>query len=164
MGVLTPGSAHARPSAHPPIDTSARVCRVNLQIFQRGCGVKKNITRIFRFLLENNEKCLEFSDLAGKLGGRAEGLVCADPGARTPIGVSGNSRIFHILGRCKTTFTMALLLVKTHITPSIITVRTSFQPKYNKYNKSTLFQSKTRSAKIIDIDNAKHSCRLSRGL
>ena len=23
-------------------------------------------------------------------GGRAEGLVCADPGARTPIGVSGN--------------------------------------------------------------------------
>ena len=23
-------------------------------------------------------------------GGRAEGLACADPGARTPIGVSGN--------------------------------------------------------------------------
>ena len=32
---------------------------------------------------------------AGKLplvpmGGRAEGLACADPGARTPIGASGN--------------------------------------------------------------------------
>ena len=24
------------------------------------------------------------------MGGRAEGLACADPGARTPIGVSGN--------------------------------------------------------------------------
>ena len=24
------------------------------------------------------------------MGGQAEGLVCADPGARTPIGVSGN--------------------------------------------------------------------------
>ena len=25
------------------------------------------------------------------MGGRAEGLACADPGARTPIGVSGNT-------------------------------------------------------------------------
>ena len=25
------------------------------------------------------------------MGGRAEGLACADPGARTPIGASGNS-------------------------------------------------------------------------
>ena len=25
------------------------------------------------------------------IGGRAEGLACADPGARTPIGASGNS-------------------------------------------------------------------------
>ena len=24
------------------------------------------------------------------MGGRAEGLACADPGARTPIGASGN--------------------------------------------------------------------------
>ena len=24
------------------------------------------------------------------MGGRAEGLACTDPGARTPIGVSGN--------------------------------------------------------------------------
>ena len=24
------------------------------------------------------------------IGGREEGLACADPGARTPIGVSGN--------------------------------------------------------------------------
>jgi hypothetical protein len=26
------------------------------------------------------------------MGGRAEGLACADPGARTPIGASGNFR------------------------------------------------------------------------
>ena len=26
------------------------------------------------------------------MGGRAEGLACADPGARTPIGASGNSK------------------------------------------------------------------------
>ena len=82
MGVLAPGSVHARPSAQPPI------------------------------LLFLNEKFLEFSDLARKLngklypppppsdmcaekfplvsmGGRAEGLACTDPGARTPIGASG---------------------------------------------------------------------------
>ena len=28
------------------------------------------------------------------MGGRAEGLACADPGARTPIGASGNLYIF----------------------------------------------------------------------
>ena len=64
--------------------------------------------------MKKNEKCLEFSNLARKLirktvrqfpptppemcaekfplvsmGGRAEGLACADPGARTPIGASG---------------------------------------------------------------------------
>jgi hypothetical protein len=27
------------------------------------------------------------------MGGRAEGLACADPGARTPIGASGNLKI-----------------------------------------------------------------------
>ena len=38
----------------------------------------------------------DFADMcAGKfllmlMGGRAEGPACADPGARTPIGVSGN--------------------------------------------------------------------------
>ena len=26
------------------------------------------------------------------MGGRSEGLACADPGARTPIGASGNSK------------------------------------------------------------------------
>ena len=28
------------------------------------------------------------------MGGRAEGLACADPGARPPIGASGNSSCF----------------------------------------------------------------------
>ena len=27
------------------------------------------------------------------MGGRAEGLACADPGARTPIGASGNFKL-----------------------------------------------------------------------
>ena len=31
------------------------------------------------------------------MGGRAEGLACADPGARTPIGASGNFDIFPFL-------------------------------------------------------------------
>ena len=31
------------------------------------------------------------------MGGRAEGLACADPGARTPIGTSGNFVFGNIL-------------------------------------------------------------------
>ena len=36
------------------------------------------------------------------MGGRAEGLACADPGARTPIGASGNfsSFVFFSSYRC----------------------------------------------------------------
>ena len=30
------------------------------------------------------------------MGGRAEGLACADTGARTPIGASGNCNNFHV--------------------------------------------------------------------
>ena len=33
------------------------------------------------------------------MGGRAEGLACADPGARTPIGASGNFEIFPFSGQ-----------------------------------------------------------------
>jgi hypothetical protein len=32
--------------------------------------------------------------LLTSMGGKAEGLACADPGARTPIGVSGNLGYF----------------------------------------------------------------------
>ena len=32
------------------------------------------------------------------MGGRAEGLACADPGARTPIGASGNFGIVVLHG------------------------------------------------------------------
>ena len=31
------------------------------------------------------------------IGGRVEGLACADPGARTPIGGSGNYTTFYLL-------------------------------------------------------------------
>ena len=34
------------------------------------------------------------------MGGRAEGLACADPGARTPIGASGNCFLFLSLLIC----------------------------------------------------------------
>ena len=54
---------------------------------------------------DSTDKC------AGKIsasvdGGRAEGLECADPGARTPIGVSGNSLYFNNL-LIKISFTFA---------------------------------------------------------
>ena len=32
------------------------------------------------------------------MGGRAEGLACAEPGARTPIGVSKNSKFIFMNG------------------------------------------------------------------
>ena len=32
------------------------------------------------------------------MGGQAEGLTCADPGARTPIGASGNFKLFWVVG------------------------------------------------------------------
>ena len=35
------------------------------------------------------------------LGGRAEGLACADPGARTPIGASGNFQLLIIRKKIK---------------------------------------------------------------
>ena len=38
---------------------------------------------------DSADTCAEIFSLMS-MGGRAEGLACADPGARTPIGVSGN--------------------------------------------------------------------------
>ena len=38
---------------------------------------------------DSADTCAEFFSLMS-MGGRGEGLACADPGARTPIGVSGN--------------------------------------------------------------------------
>jgi hypothetical protein len=43
------------------------------------------------------------------MGGRAEGLTCADPGARTPIGASGNLKYY-------------LLCVQFYLPPSNIWV------------------------------------------
>ena len=39
------------------------------------------------------DTCAEIFSLM-TMGGRAEGLACADPGARTPIGASGNFFFF----------------------------------------------------------------------
>ena len=47
----------------------------------------------------DQKNCQTISDMCAEkfplmsMGGRAEGLVCADPGARTPISTSGNSMI-----------------------------------------------------------------------
>ena len=38
---------------------------------------------------DSADTCAEKFPLVS-MGGRAEGLACADPGARTPIGASGN--------------------------------------------------------------------------
>ena len=42
---------------------------------------------------DSAETCAE-KFLLVSIGGRAEGLACADPGARTPIGASGNYLVF----------------------------------------------------------------------
>ena len=39
------------------------------------------------------------------MGGGAEGLACADTGARTPIGASGNMISFHLLLKTANNFT-----------------------------------------------------------
>ena len=41
---------------------------------------------------DSADTCAEKFPLVS-MGGRAEGIVCADPGARTPTGMSGNSAI-----------------------------------------------------------------------
>ena len=46
------------------------------------------------------------------MGGRAEGLACADPGARTPIGMSGNFTLFPMKGLlCTPSFSCVTILV-----------------------------------------------------
>ena len=51
---------------------------------------RKLIRKTFRqFYPPLPDMCAE-KFLLVSMGGRAEGLACADPGARTPIGASGN--------------------------------------------------------------------------
>jgi hypothetical protein len=45
---------------------------------------------------DSADTCAEKFPLVS-MGGRAKGLTCADPGARTPIGASGNSFLFSFL-------------------------------------------------------------------
>ena len=47
------------------------------------------------------------------MGGPAEGLACADPGARTPIGASGNFFNFSIILFCKELFSCLTVIVIT---------------------------------------------------
>ena len=66
---------------------------------------------------------------AGKLslmsmGGRAEGLACADPGARTPIGVSGNLN----LSSAPVSYVPALVAVIWQMSPAVSSVL-QFTPK-----------------------------------
>ena len=88
MGVLAPKSAHARPSAQPPIDTNNK--RFAARVWEWGSKKLVNVRIIY-------PKSPKVQDLYAKkiplmaMGGRAAGLACADLGARTPIGVSGIS-------------------------------------------------------------------------
>ena len=53
-------------------------------------NLEGHIIRVMKFLYGLPiTKILGFQERK-KLGGRVEGLACADPGARTPIGASGN--------------------------------------------------------------------------
>ena len=112
MGVLAPGSAHARPSAQPPIDMSGNFPLLFFfSCYHCYSKPQKGLSYCFKFLhglLSNkNIRISTFKGVgemfeghsadtcAGKfplvsMGDRAEGLACADPGARTPIGASGN--------------------------------------------------------------------------
>ena len=73
MGVVPPGSAHAWPSAQPP----------------------STLADIFSTFLTLPPRHVRRKNSAGVDGGWAEGQACADPGARTPIGASGNFHDFH---------------------------------------------------------------------
>ena len=55
MGVLAPGSAHARPSAQPPIDTSGNFQKKTNKI--KNSGEKKLLTPLgfLKFFFENFE-------------------------------------------------------------------------------------------------------------
>ena len=46
------------------------------------------------------------------MGGRAEGLACADPGARTPIGVSGI--FFAYINLLTLTLTLLTAVIQNH--------------------------------------------------
>jgi hypothetical protein len=48
---------------------------------------------------DSADTCAEKFPLVS-MGGRAEGLACAEPGARTPIGASGNLTELSGIGEC----------------------------------------------------------------
>ena len=50
------------------------------------------------FECDSADTCAEKFPLVS-MGGRAEGLACAEPGARTPIGASGN--LYNFIQVCK---------------------------------------------------------------
>ena len=61
------------------------------------------------------------------MGGQAEGLACADPGARTSIGVSGNFTLYRYRGLLR--IVVSILYYFTVILLSMIfLVNLKFQP------------------------------------
>jgi hypothetical protein len=63
------------------------------------------------------------------IGGRAEGLLCADPGARTPIGVTGIFGTDKVWVVCQIWSTICYYIFKQ---PGQL--NTSIQSKCNVYN------------------------------
>ena len=85
MGVLAPGSAHALPSAQPPINTSAMFSAYVSDFWAKIC--------IFMFLgfFEKTEKFLESTEITRKLildscvdGGLSRGSSMRRPGSEDP--------------------------------------------------------------------------------
>ena len=59
------------------------------------------------------------------IGGRAEGLACADPGAMTPIGVRGN-----YLNKCKPSRLKLALGNLVNVNPANFKARDKFSPPF----------------------------------
>ena len=118
MGVFAPGSAHARPSAQPPINTSRNFLAhmsaespSNISPNPSEVISKGQLLKITPLTPQKLSWGSETSDMTSEglgemfegdsadmcavkfplvsMGALAEGLMCADPGARTPIGASG---------------------------------------------------------------------------
>ena len=66
------------------------------------------------------------------MGGRAEGLAFTDPGARTPIGASGNFHYYYI--KLLKTFRINVILSGIHLSKFL-----TFLIEYLKYSTTAIF-------------------------
>ena len=89
--LVAPGSAHARPSARPPIGASRNFFLSSAAVI----FVQEGVIAVFQNLhgvLSHNKIRFGVKKIVGTPhpGGLSGSLACADPGARTPIIPGGN--------------------------------------------------------------------------